>query len=48
MEMVGFKVDQVFIQSWLKKHQVRDPSLDPDVVEFLQNRADYLKAKAVV
>ena len=48
MEMVGFKVDQVFIMSWLKKHTIKDPSLDMEVVEFLENRADFLKARAVV
>ena len=47
MEVVGFKVDQVFVRKWLKKHIKKDPSLDLQVMEFLKNKADYVKAKAI-
>lgn len=35
MEIVGFKVDQVFIMKWLRKNTIKNPSLDLEVIEFL-------------
>ena len=47
MEIVGFKVDQVYVLKWLKRYVKKDPKLDLQVIEFLRNKADYVKAKAV-
>ena len=35
MEVVGFKVDKVLISKWLNRNQIKDPSLDLEVVEFI-------------
>ena len=37
LEVIGFKVDQVFIINWLKKYQYAEPSVDEDVLKFLRD-----------
>ena len=48
METVGFKVDQVFVQNWIKKHDIPEVKIDNDVAEFLKDRAAFMKEKAVI
>ena len=47
MEISGFKVDQVFVVHWLKRHFIKDPTVDTAVLDFINNQADYLKEKAI-
>ena len=47
MEIVGFKVDKVFILNWLTKHSKKEQSLDKDVMNFLSNKADFMREKAL-
>ena len=47
MEIFGFKVDQVYVLNWIRKHNQPDFSLDSDVVEFIAHRGDFLKEKAL-
>jgi len=47
MEISGFKVDQVFVVHWLKRHFIKDPTVDTAVLEFINNQADYLKEQAI-
>ena len=47
MEIVGFKVDQVFVLKWLNKNEKKKVMVDEDVMEFLKNQANFLKNKAV-
>lgn len=47
MEVVGFKVDQVFITSFLKKHEIADLKVDSKVAEFLQDRTAFIKDRAI-
>lgn len=40
METVGFKVDQVFVTSWLKKHEIEElVKHNESVPEMVANRA---------
>ena len=48
METVGFKVDQVFVSNWIKKHDIPDVKIDNDVAEFLKDKAAFMKEKAVI
>lgn len=47
MELVGFKVDKVYITRYLKRHLDASVNLDPEVLDYLENRAEYIKQKAV-
>ena len=48
MEMIGFKVDSVFVQNWIAKHTSDSPSLDAEVINFmLESRAEFMKEKAL-
>ena len=35
MEIIGFKVDQVYIINWLNKYMIKDTGIDKDVVMYL-------------
>ena len=43
IELVGFKVDQIYILNWLKKYMIKDPSLDLDVLKYIQNKSGFIK-----
>ena len=43
IELVGFKVDQIYILNWLKKYMIKDPSLDLDVIKYIQNKSGFIK-----
>lgn len=47
MELVGFKVDSVFVQGWLEKHTIRTPKLSQDVLNFMQNKVGSIKEHAI-
>ena len=48
MEMIGFKVDSVFVQNWIVRHTSDNPTLDAEVINFMvESRADFMKEKAL-
>lgn len=47
MELVGFKVDQVFIVKWLKRNIKKTPELDAKVLAFIQDKDNFMKQRAV-
>lgn len=46
MEMIGFKVDKSFIQSFVTKFRIPEMRPTNDVSQFLTNFKGYLKIKA--
>ena len=49
MELVGFKVDRVYITRYLERKQERDikPQIRKSVEDFFTDKIQYLKDKAV-
>ena len=35
VELIGFKVDRIFVLNWLKKYMIKDHSLDLDVIGYI-------------
>ena len=46
METVGFKVDQVFVTSWLKRHEIEETRRSESVTEILAAR-ELAKERAI-
>lgn len=47
MEMVGLKIDKVFVTSWLKKHEVEEIKFDSNVAAYFKDRTAFIKEKAI-
>ena len=44
-EMVGFKVDRVFVQKFITKYLVSESKIDEEVLKFFSDQVGYLKGK---
>ena len=47
MEIVGFKVDRIYIEKVRSRKLETVASIDKDVMEFLKNQAFFMKMKAM-
>lgn len=44
-EMIGFKVDRVFVQNFLNKYLIGESKIDEEVLKFFSDQVGYLEGK---
>ena len=47
MEIIGFKVDSVYVQNWMTKHKNPIPQIDLDGLGFMHTSVGFMKDKTV-